>query len=72
MGWSPGSGDWIAEFGTIYAVYSNGRDPAVVAEERAQARRKAQEKKQQQRQQQQQQQQQSPAPTLPPIFPPRR
>ena len=75
IGWSPGSGDWISEFGTIYAVYSNGRDPAVVAEERAQASRKAEEKKkkQQRRQQQQQQeQQQGPAPTLPPIFPPRR
>jgi membrane peptidoglycan carboxypeptidase len=72
IGWSPGSGDWISEFGTIYAVYSSGRDPAVVAEERAEARRKAQEKKQQQQQQQQDQQQQSPSPKLPPIFPPRR
>jgi beta-lactam-binding protein with PASTA domain len=71
IGWSPGSGDWISEFGTIYAVYSDGRDPAVVAEERAEARRKAQEKKKEQ-QQQQQQQQQSPTPTLPRIFPPRR
>jgi len=72
MGWSPSPGDWISEFGTMYAVYSNGRDPAVVAEEKADARRKAQDKK---RRQQQQQQPQSPAqtpPTLPPIFPPRR
>src|SRR5215218_9547529 len=66
IGWSPGSGDWIAEFGTIYAVYSNGRDPAVLAEERAQARRKAQEQK---KQQQQQQQQQPPPTTHPPGFP---
>jgi membrane peptidoglycan carboxypeptidase len=72
MGWSPRSGDWISEFGTIYAVYSSGRDPAVVAAEKAAARKKAQEKKKKQQQQQQQQQQQSPAPTLPPIFPPRR
>jgi membrane peptidoglycan carboxypeptidase len=71
MGWSPRSGDWISEFGTIYAVYSSGRDPAVVAAEKAAARRKAQEKKKKQLQQQQQQQQ-SPTPTLPPIFPPRR
>jgi len=73
MGWSPSPGDWISEFGTMYAVYSNGRDPAVVAEEKADARRKAQEKKR--RQQQQQQQPQDPTqtpPTLPPIFPPRR
>jgi membrane peptidoglycan carboxypeptidase len=69
MGWSPRSGDWISEFGTIYAVYSSGRDPAVVAAEKAAARKKAQEKK---KKQQQQQQQQSPSPTLPPIFPPRR
>jgi membrane peptidoglycan carboxypeptidase len=71
MGWSPRSGDWISEFGTIYAVFSSGRDPAVVAAEKAAARKKAQEKKKKQ-QQQQQQQQQSPSPTLPPIFPPRR
>ena len=73
MGWSPSPGDWISEFGTMYAVYSNGRDPAVVAEEKADARRKAQDKKR--RQQQQQQQPQNPAqtpPTVPPIFPPRR
>jgi membrane peptidoglycan carboxypeptidase len=73
MGWSPSPGDWISEFGTMYAVYSNGRDPAVVAEEKADARKKAQDKKR--RQQQQQQQPQNPAqtpPTLPPIFPPRR
>jgi membrane peptidoglycan carboxypeptidase len=70
IGWSPGSGNWISEFGTIYAVYSSGRDPAVVAEEKAAATQKAQEKKKEQQQQQQQQQQQGP--TLPPIFPPRR
>jgi membrane peptidoglycan carboxypeptidase len=76
IGWSPSPGDWISEFGTIYAVYSSGRDPAVVAAEKAEARRKAQEekKKQQQQQQEQQQQQSQPPkpPKLPPIFPPRR
>ena len=75
IGWSPGSGDWISEFGTIYAVYSNGRDPAVVAEERAEARRKARRKEEAAAARtatQQQQQQQSPLPTLPRIFPPRR
>ncbi len=39
MGWSPGSGDWISEFGTIYAVYSSGRDPAVVAQEKAEGQK---------------------------------
>ena len=51
MGWSPGSGDWISEFGTIYAVYSSGRDPAVVAAEKAEAKKKAEQKKKQQQQQ---------------------
>jgi membrane peptidoglycan carboxypeptidase len=72
MGWSPSPGDWISEFGTMYAVYSNGRDPAVVAEEKAEARRKAQEKKRRQQQQQQPQDPTQTPPTLPPIFPPRR
>src|SRR5215203_6203614 len=72
MGWSPSSGDCISQFGTIYAAYSNGRDPEVVAEEKAELRRKAQEKKRRQQQQQQQQPQNPPQtpPNLPPIFPP--
>jgi membrane carboxypeptidase/penicillin-binding protein len=57
MGWSPSPGSSIPEFGTIYAMYSNGRDPADVAKEKA-AKKKAQKKKQQ------------PTPTLPPRFPP--
>ena len=70
MGWSPSPGDWISEFGTMYAVYSNGRDPEKVAEEKAEARRKAQEKK---RREEQPPQNPGPVPpTLPPIFPPRR
>jgi len=55
--WSPGPGSWISEFGTIYAVYSNGRDPAEVAKEKA--KKKAQQKKRQQ-----------PPGPLPPRFPP--
>jgi hypothetical protein len=55
--WSPGPGSWISEFGTIYAVYSNGRDPAEVAKEKA--KKKAQQKKKQQ-----------PPGPLPPRFPP--
>jgi membrane carboxypeptidase/penicillin-binding protein len=57
MSWSPSPGSWISEFGTVYAVYSNGRDPAVVAKEKA-AKKKAQKKKQQ------------PPPVTPPRFPP--
>jgi membrane peptidoglycan carboxypeptidase len=56
MGWSPGPGSWISEFGTIYAVYSSGRDPDVLAKEKDEARRKAEEKKKQQQ----------PPPTPPP------
>ncbi len=67
IGWSPAPGDWISEFGTVYAVYSNGRDPADVAAEKAAAKKKAEEQKRKQ-----QQQQPSPGPTLPPTFPPRR
>jgi beta-lactam-binding protein with PASTA domain len=57
MGWSPSPGSSIAEFGTVYAVYSKGRDPAVVAKEKA---KKAEEKKKKQQQEQ----------PLPPRFPP--
>jgi len=48
MGWSPGSGSTISEFGTVYGVYSKGRDPAVVAQEKADAKKKAQQKKKKQ------------------------
>jgi len=65
MGWSPGPGSSISEFGTIYARYSNGRDPAVVAAEKD-AKKKAQQQKKRQ------QNPVPPPPTLPPIFPPRR
>jgi membrane peptidoglycan carboxypeptidase len=64
IGWSPGPGSWISEFGTIYARYSAGRDPAVVAAEKA-AKKKAQEKKKKKNPV-------PPLPTFPPIFPPRR
>jgi membrane peptidoglycan carboxypeptidase len=60
IGWSPSPGSWISEFGMVYAVYSNGRDPDVVAAEKA-AKKKAQ---------QQKKKKQQPPPNLPPIFPP--
>ena len=69
MGWSPSPGDWISEFGTMYAVYSSGRDPAKVEEEKDEARRKAQEKK---KTEQQPPQNQDPTPPGGPIFPPGR
>jgi membrane peptidoglycan carboxypeptidase len=62
MNWSPGPGSTISEFGTIYAVYSKGRDPAVVAAEKA--------KKKQQQQQKKKKQNPPPPPKLPPWFPP--
>ena len=43
IGWSPGPGSWVSEFGTIYAVYSNGRDPAEVAKEKARKKAAAKE-----------------------------
>jgi membrane peptidoglycan carboxypeptidase len=64
MGWSPSPGSWIAEFGTIYAVYSNGRDPEEVAREKAEAKRKAEERRRRQQQSQ-------PEPTQPQPTPPR-
>ena len=69
MGWSPSPGDWISEFGTMYAVYSSGRDPAEVEEEKDEARRKAQEKN---RTEQQPPQNQGSTPPRGPIFPPGR
>ncbi|HEX3205844.1 MAG TPA: penicillin-binding transpeptidase domain-containing protein, partial [Propionibacteriaceae bacterium] len=44
IGWSPSPGSWISEFGMVYAVYSNGKDPAKVAAEKK-ARKEAQERK---------------------------
>ena len=69
MGWSPSPGDWISEFGTMYAVYSSGRDPADVEEEKDEARRKAQEKN---KTEQQPPQNQGSTPPRGPIFPPGR
>ncbi|HKN46171.1 MAG TPA: penicillin-binding transpeptidase domain-containing protein, partial [Propionibacteriaceae bacterium] len=66
IGWSPGPGSWISEFGTIYARYSSGRDPAVVAAEKA-AKKKAQEQKKKKKPTPP-----PPLPKFPPIFPPRR
>jgi membrane peptidoglycan carboxypeptidase len=45
IGWSPGPGSTISEFGSVYGVYSKGRDPAVVAKEKADAKKKSQQKK---------------------------
>ncbi len=42
IGWYPGSGGRISEFGTVSALYSNGRDPAEIrAEREAAARQRA-------------------------------
>lgn len=41
LGWSPGPGAYVAQYGTVYALYSRGRDPAVVKAEREAARARA-------------------------------
>ncbi|MDN5805036.1 MAG: hypothetical protein L0H26_10720, partial [Microlunatus sp.] len=41
IGWSVSSGTRVAEFSTIYKLYSQGRDPAKVAAERAAQQRAA-------------------------------
>jgi membrane peptidoglycan carboxypeptidase len=66
IGWSPDPGSWISEYGMVYAVYSDGRDPEVVAAEKD-ARRKAREERRRQ-----QEPNPGPQPPIPPIFPPRR
>jgi membrane peptidoglycan carboxypeptidase len=47
VGWSPGPGQSVAEFGTIFLLRSKGRDPAVLAEERR-LREEAEQRQQQQ------------------------
>jgi beta-lactam-binding protein with PASTA domain len=64
IGWSPSPGSWISEYGMVYAVFSNGRDPEKVAAEKA-ARKRAREQKKQQ------QPPSPPPPTcVPPLCPP--
>jgi len=63
LGWSPGPGQSVAKFGTIYLLRSRGRDPAVVAEERRRAQAEAE------RQQREEETEQEP-PVLPPDVPP--
>ncbi len=40
LGWSPGSGAVISEYGTVYATYSKGTDPAIAAAKRRAAAEK--------------------------------
>jgi membrane peptidoglycan carboxypeptidase len=49
LGWSPGPGQSVAEFGTIYLTRSRGKDPAIIAAERQRAaaeRQRAEEERQ--------------------------
>ncbi|HET9649474.1 MAG TPA: transglycosylase domain-containing protein, partial [Microlunatus sp.] len=52
IGWSPGPGSRVSEFGTVTALFSKGRDPAEVraqqeAQKKAAAKKKAADKKKQ-------------------------
>ncbi|GAA3575390.1 transglycosylase domain-containing protein [Microlunatus spumicola] len=44
LGWSPGAGSRISEFGTVYKLVSKGKDPAIEKAKKA-AKKKAEEKK---------------------------
>jgi membrane peptidoglycan carboxypeptidase len=57
LGWSPGPGQTVAKFGTVYLLRSRGKDPAVIAaerqraeDEREEAERKRQEEEEKRRQ----------------------
>ena len=60
IGWSPGSGGRISEFGSVTALFSKGRDPADIRAEREAAARKrdAAEKKQKEAEKKKKEQQQ--------------
>jgi membrane peptidoglycan carboxypeptidase len=64
IGWSPDPGSWISEYGMVYAVYSNGHDPAKLEAER-EAKKKAREEAREERRRRQSQ---NPCPQ-PPNFP---
>jgi membrane peptidoglycan carboxypeptidase len=59
--WSPSPGSWTSEYGMVYAVYSNGQDPADIKAQRDARRRAQAEKKKQQNP--------SPPPCVPPFCP---
>jgi membrane peptidoglycan carboxypeptidase len=45
LGWSPGAGSRVSEFGTIYKLISKGKDPAIEKAKKAAEKKKAEEKK---------------------------
>ena len=71
LGWSPGPGQTVSKFGTIYLLRSRGKDPAVIAEERRQAEeeQKRAEEERKRREEVQRQRQQPPRIQLPPGLP---
>ena len=59
LGWSPGPGQMVSEFGTIFLLRSKGRDPAVVAEEKR-LQEEAEEEQEQEEEEQQQEEENEP------------
>ena len=66
LGWSPGSGETVTKFGTIYLLRSRGQDPAVIEAER---QRQAQEEAERQQQEEEQKRKPPPRIQLPPGWP---
>ena len=62
LGWSPGPGQSISEFGTVFLTRSRGKDPAVVAAEKKKKKEEEAEERKRRRKQQ-------PPIVLPPGFP---
>ena len=73
LGWSPGPGQTVAKFGTIYLLRSRGKDPAVIAAERERAaeqeRAAEEERKKREEEQKKREEEDPPRIVLPPGFP---
>jgi membrane peptidoglycan carboxypeptidase len=66
LGWSPGPGETIAKFGTVYLMRSRGQDPAVIE---AQRRQQQQEEAERRRQEEERRKKPPPRIQLPPGWP---
>jgi membrane peptidoglycan carboxypeptidase len=68
LGWSPGPGQSVAEFGTIYLLRSRGKDPAVIAAERERAEEERQ-RQEEEEEEKEKEKEKPPRIVLPPGFP---